>query len=116
MANKTLIELPELVFPSTGTKTYSVESAQSYQASIASFANFIIQNYEILTKTLPADLMTSGNAEVILQGLNNASVAKLNAERLNINFDDFVSGYYDVDGGTFYDTYIDISTFDGGGF
>jgi len=115
MANAQLITLPELVTPSTGSKTYIVENSQSFQSTIDLIANFIVANKDLLTSTLPSTLMTTGNAELILNGLNNASNSKLNIERVDLDLTNFVSGYFDIDGGTFYDTYTNTSTFDGGG-
>jgi hypothetical protein len=115
MANAQLVSLPELVIPATGSKTYIVEGGQSFQGTLDLIANFIITNKDLLTSTLPAGLMTTGNAQLILDGLNNAQSAKLQPERINVDFDAFISGYFDIDGGTFYDTYANASTFDGGG-
>lgn len=115
MADKLLTQLPDLVIPATGSKTYIVENNQSYQSTLDLLANFIITNKDLLTSVLPANLMTTGNAQLILNGLNSANTAKLNSNRINVDWDSFVSGYFDIDGGTFYDTYTNTSTFDGGG-
>lgn len=114
MVNRKLTELPQMGIPSTGDVTYIVQSSQSFQAKLDRVAQTIISEYNVLTSLLPANLMTSGNAEIILNGLNNAALAKINQERVDVDWSMFVSGYFDVDGGTFYDTYVNSSTFDGG--
>jgi hypothetical protein len=114
MAIKKLVQLSELGIPTTGDLLYTVQALQSFQVKTDRVAQTIISDYNILTENLPAGLMTSGNAEIILEGLNNAALAKIDQERVNVNWSDFVSGYFDVDGGTFYDTYVNTSTFDGG--
>lgn len=114
--NKTLPQLPSLVIPSTGDITYAINGAQSYQLVVDRIARLLITEYNIFSSPLNASVMTSSTAEVMLDGLNNASTAKLNAGRLNVDWDSFVSGYFDIDGGTFYDTYVNTSTFDGGTF
>lgn len=116
MANKRLVELPTLAIPATGDVTYFVQNNQSFQVDLDRVGTTIINNYEVITKNLPSDLMTTGNAELLLNGLNNASLAKLSPDRIDIDFNNFASGYFDIDGGTFYDTYINTSTFDGGTF
>ncbi len=114
--NKTIAQLPNLVIPSTGDVTYAINGAQSYQLVVDRIARLLITEYNMFTSPLNSSVMTSGTAEVMLDGLNNASVAKLDAARLNVDWDSFVSGYFDIDGGTFYDTFSNASTFDGGSF
>ena len=114
MANKTIRQLPKLQIPSTGDVSYIINGSQSYQAEVDKIAKLIISEYNVFSIPLNANVMTPNTAEIILNGLNNANSAKLNADRLNIDLSHFVSGYFDIDGGTTYDTYINTSTFDGG--
>jgi hypothetical protein len=111
MANKTVRQLPDLVIPSTGSITYGIEGSQSYQLVIDRIARLMITEYGLFNNPLNTSVMSSGNAEVILNGLNNAATAKLEISRINF---DFISGYFDIDGGTFYDTYSNSSSYDGG--
>ena len=113
--NKKLLELPTIAIPSTGTNLYMVERGQSYQGVTHLLAQLIINNYGLITSGLNAAFMTTGNAELILNGLNNAVSSKLDPNRINMDFSQFISGYWDVDGGTFYDKYVNVSNFDGGG-
>lgn len=114
MADKKLVELPSLGIPSTGDVTYLVQSLQSFQVKIDRLAQTLLSEYNILTSNLPANLMNSGNAEIILDGLNNAGLSKLSQNRIDVDWNSVVTGYFDIDGGTFYDTYVGTSTFDGG--
>ena len=114
MAIKKLTELPTIGIPTTGDVTYLVNNTQSFQATMDRLSNTMISAYNLLTNILPANLMTSGNAELILNGLNIAPSAKLNQDKVDVDWNLFVSGYFDIDGGTFYDTYTNTSTFDGG--
>jgi len=116
MANKKLVQLPEMGLPTTGDALYMVQSLQSFQTKLDRISQTLISQYNVLTNNLPAGLMTSGNAEIILQGLNNAVNAKINQDRLNVDWPSIMSGYFDVDGGSFYDTFVNASTFDGGTF
>lgn len=116
MANKKLTQLSTLAIPNTGDVTYFVQSLQSFQATLDRMANTIITQYGLLTPNLPASLMTAANAEIVLDGLNNASTSKLSQNRIDLDLTNFVSGYFDIDGGTMYDTYTNAATFDGGGF
>lgn len=115
MANKTLLQLPNLFIPTTGDISYIVNGSQSYQVLTDKIARMLITEYGIFTNPLNSNLMTNATAEIILDGLNNASLAKLNIGRIN-GVEDFISGYFDIDGGTMYDTYVNASTFDGGNF
>lgn len=116
MADRTLPQMPQLVIPTTGDITYAINGSQSYQLIIDRIARLMITEYNIFSSPLNASVMTNSTAEVMLDGLNNASTAQLDAARLNVDWDLFVSGYFDIDGGTFYDTYSNASTFDGGTF
>lgn len=114
MAQKKLVQLPEMGIPSTGDVTYLVSELQSFQTKLDRIAATIVTQYGLVSTNLPTNFMSVNNAEIVLQGLNNAAAAKLDPSRININLDDFISGYFDVDGGTFYDTFSNSSTFDGG--
>jgi len=115
MANKTLPQLPQLIIPSTGDISYMINGAQSYQVITDKIARLLISEYGIFASPLNSTVMTDATAEIILDGLNNASTAKLDIGRID-GVENFVSGYFDIDGGTFYDTYSNASTFDGGSF
>ena len=114
MANKTVRQLPILIIPSTGDINYVINGAQSYQVPLDTVARLLLTEYNILADPINPLVMTSGNAQVILNGLNNAYSAKLSADRIDLDLSNFISGYFDVDGGTLYDTYTNTSTFDGG--
>ena len=111
MANKRLVQLPDLAIPSTGSVSYFVDSSQSYQGTVDRLATTIVDSYGLLTTDLNAGLMTTANAEIILAGLNNATAATLSADRVDLS-----DLFFDIDGGTMYDTYVNTSTFDGGNF
>lgn len=116
MADKTLPQLPIIVLPSTGSITYLIEGSQSYQGTFDVIFQKMINEYGIFANQLNSSVMNTGNAQVILDGLNNATTAKLSSDRIDLDLTNFVSGYFDIDGGTFYDTYANASTFDGGTF
>lgn len=109
MADRRLLELPLIGVVTTGTSIYTVYGGQSYQSYVDQMANVIMNNYGVLTINLPAGLMTAANAELILEGLNNASSAQLDWDRI-----DTTLAFFDIDGGVFSDTYVNTSTFDGG--
>jgi len=109
MADRRLLELTPLGALQTGTSFYCVEGGQSYRAYIDQIANLIINNYGLLTTILPAGLMTEANAELIINGLNNATYGKLNWERIESS-----GVMFDIDGGVFSDTYSNASSYDGG--
>jgi hypothetical protein len=111
MADKRLPQLPVLAIPATGSLTYAVEAGASYRLPIDNLATLLINSYSIFATPLSAGLMTSGNAEIILQGLNNAATAQLSADRVDLS-----DLFFDIDGGTMYDTYVNTSTYDGGNF
>jgi hypothetical protein len=108
--NKRLTQLPVITIPTSGTNLYMVEGGQSYQGIVDKIASVLIGQYGILLNPIDSSFMSTGNAEMILNGLNSAQTALLNSDRINFSGD----FYYDVDGGTFYDTYVNTSTFDGG--
>lgn len=112
-ANKKLLELPVIAIPTTGTNYYLVEGGQSYQGTMDQLANVMIPQYGILTSNITTAFMTTGNAEIILNGMNDAPNALLNSDKINFSGSNF---FFMIDGGTFYDTYVDTSTFDGGIF
>lgn len=114
MANKTVRQLPNLILPSTGAITYSVEGSQSYQLGIDTIAQLLITEYGLFSSPLNATVMSNATAEVLLNGLNNATTAQLDSSRINL--DNIYSQYFEIDGGTFYDTYSNAPTFDGGNF
>jgi hypothetical protein len=111
MANQRLPDIAQIAIPTQNTLTYGVESNQSYKMPLSILATALINNNSLLTSTLTAALMTPANAEIILAGLNNATTSVLSPDRVDLS-----SFYFDVDGGTFYDTYVNTSTFDGGTF
>lgn len=114
--DRTLVQLPNLLIPSTGSKTYALDGAQSYQATIDAIMQVAINQYGIFTSPVNSTLMTVDTAQVILEGLNNATTAKLSTDRIDFDFEAFESAYFDIDGGTFFDTYSNSTTFDGGNF
>ena len=116
MADRTLAQLPNLPIPSTGIQTYALDGAQSYRATLDRLIQTSISEYGLFTSPLNPSVMSPATAQVLLDGLNNATTAQLNVSRVNIDLSPFVSGYFDIDGGTFYDTYANSSTFDGGTF
>ena len=109
--NKTLRQQPDLAIPTTGTLTYAVESSQSYKMALDRLAATLINSYGLFSDPLSSSLLTSGNAEILLNGLNNAPNALLSADRVDLS-----DVFFDIDGGTMYDTYVNTSTFDGGNF
>lgn len=113
MANKRLLELPSLTLATTGTNLYVVEGGQSYQGPFDKLMNIAIPQYGILTSAITTSFMTTGNAQIILNGLNDAPSALLNSDKINFSGNNF---FFEIDGGTFYDTYVNTSTFDGGTF
>lgn len=116
MATVKLTQLPQIEIAATGSMAYIVEANQSYQGPIDKIARTIINNYPIFSSPVSASLMTSGNAEVLLAGLNNAATAQLNPSRVNLTevYDAMNDFFFDIDGGTFFYTYVNSSTFDGG--
>ena len=113
MANKKLLELPSISIVSTGTSLYVVEGGQSYQGSLDQLVGVMIPQYGILTSNITTAFMTTGNANIILNGINDAPTALLNSDKINFSGNNF---FFEIDGGTFYDTYVNTSTFDGGTF
>jgi hypothetical protein len=109
MANEKLLDQPELIIPTVNTLTYAVETAQSYKMPVSTLATTLINAYDLVTNTLAAPFMSAANAEIILAGLNNASTSMLSADRV-----DLTNLFFDIDGGNFFDTYVNTSTFDGG--
>lgn len=104
-----LTEMPSISILNTGSLAYIVDANQSYQGTIEQIALKLIAGYGLFSDPLTSSLMTSGNAEILLQGLNNAPNAVLDASRVDLS-----NAFFDVDGGTFFDTYVNTSTFDGG--
>lgn len=47
MADKTLLQLPNLTSPTTGAKTYLVDGTTSYQGTIDAMARLMISSYNI---------------------------------------------------------------------
>jgi len=113
MANKKLLELPNITTVSTGSSLYMVEGGQSYQGPLDKLANVLIPQYGILTSAITTSFMSTGNAQIILNGLNDAPSALLNSDKINFSGNNF---FFEIDGGTYYDTYVNTSTFDGGSF
>lgn len=109
MAQIKLTEMPQIGTLNTGSQIYIVDSNQSYQGVLDQLANKIITQYQVFASPLSAAVMTTGNAEVLLQGLNNAPSAILDADHVDLS-----NAFFDIDGGTFYDTYVNTSTVDGG--
>lgn len=109
MAQIKLTEMPAIGIVNTGTQVYLVDSNQSYQGVVDQLANKIINGYGVFATPISASVMTSGNAEVILNGLNNAPTAILDADHVDLS-----NAFFDIDGGTFFDTYVNTSTVDGG--
>lgn len=118
MANIRVTQLPQIVIPTSGSIAYIINGSQSYKGTIDDFANVILNNYGLFTTPLSASVMTSGNAEILLEGLNNAGIAKLQEDRVDLSnvYATIADLYFDVDGGSFWDTYVNTSTFDGGTF
>lgn len=113
MANKKLLELPNITVATTGTNLYVVEGGQSYQGPLDKLMSMAIPQYGILTSNITASFMSTGNAQLILNGLNDAPSALLNSDKINFSGNNF---FFEIDGGTYYDTYVNTSTFDGGSF
>ena len=111
MATVKLSQLPTITVAATGSNLYIVDGGQSYQGVVDKIASVLINQYGLLFNPLSSSLMTTGNANLILDGLNSAPAAKLGSDRINFSGADF---FFDIDGGTFYDTYSNSSTFDGG--
>lgn len=114
MANQKLTQLPVITIPSTATVAYGVESSQSYQIPVDTLVQFIISNYGFLTSSLSPSFMTTGNANIILNGLNSAPSALLSSDLIDFSSSG-TNFFFDIDGGTMYDKYVNTSTFDGGG-
>jgi hypothetical protein len=111
MADVKLTQIPAIGILETGSLAYIVDSTQSYKGTIDQLATKIINSYNVFSSPLSASLMTAANAEVLLEGLNSASVAVLDADRVDLS-----NLYFDVDGGSLFDTYVNTATFDGGTF
>jgi len=93
LQDKKLTELPEVGAPSTGLFLYAVQGGQSYKVSLNNVADLLVNDYSLLTINLPANLMSVGNAELILGGLNFAVSEQLESGRISSG------AYYDIDGG-----------------
>ena len=111
MDNKKLTELPVITIPTSGSLHYIVDSLQSYQGTVDKLANLLISAYGLFSSPLSAGIMTTGNAEILLNGLNSSPNALLSSSRIDFSGADF---FFNVDGGTFYDVYASTSNFDGG--
>ena len=116
MANVKVSQLPTIAVAATGSIAYITDGGQSYQGAIDKIATVLLNNYNIFSSPVSASLMTTGNAEVMLAGLNNAQTSQLDADRVDLTavYDDINAISFDIDGGTFYDTYVNSTTFDGG--
>ncbi len=116
MADVRLTEIPAIALVQTGSLAYVVDSSQSYRGTIDQIASRIINSYNIFASPLAGSLMTVTNAEVLLAGLNNATLSQLDSSRVDLTdvYDTISDLSFDIDGGTFFDTYINSTTFDGG--
>lgn len=112
MSQLKLTEIPAIALINTGSLAYIVDSSQSFRGTIDQLAQKLISSYGLFANPLSAGTMTSGNAEILLQGLNNAPNAVLSASR--IDFSSISIG--DIDGGNFSDTFINVVNSDGGTF